>query len=153
VLNGIAVLTASAARTPARPGADQTQRQQLTVMFCDLVGSTQLASRLDPEDLRHLTLSYQNLCEQVVTHDEDLIARLKSGTAERAYQDALNTATAQGASSLVLRIAVGLAQLHIDQQRHTDARQLLTRALAADIPQHPQLETASALLTTLDNSA
>lgn len=66
---------------------------------------------------------------------------------------AVLTATTQGASSLVLRITVGLAHQHIDQQRHTDARQLLPRTLAADIPQHPQWKTANALLTTLDNSA
>ena len=33
-------------------GASSGERRQLTVMFCDLVGSTALASRLDPEDLR-----------------------------------------------------------------------------------------------------
>lgn len=35
--------------------AAQPERRQLTVMFCDLVGSTSLAERLDPEDLRDLT--------------------------------------------------------------------------------------------------
>ena len=35
-------------------GASSAERRQLTVMFCDLVGSTALASRLDPEDLREV---------------------------------------------------------------------------------------------------
>jgi class 3 adenylate cyclase len=43
---------------PTTPGAtdptrqDDAERRQLTVMFCDLVGSTALSERLDPEDLR-----------------------------------------------------------------------------------------------------
>jgi predicted amidophosphoribosyltransferase len=37
------------------PGAE---RRQLTIMFCDLVGSTALASRLDPEDLREVIAEY-----------------------------------------------------------------------------------------------
>jgi hypothetical protein len=37
------------------PGAE---RRQLTVMFCDLVGSTQLSAQLDPEDLHHVIQSY-----------------------------------------------------------------------------------------------
>ena len=36
-------------------------RRQLTVLFCDLVGSTELASRLDPEDLREVVLEYQSI--------------------------------------------------------------------------------------------
>src|SRR4051812_40046963 len=38
----------------AASGANFAERRQLTVMFCDLVGSTALASRLDPEDLREV---------------------------------------------------------------------------------------------------
>ena len=34
------------------PRAESAERRQLTVMFCDLVGSTELSARLDPEDLR-----------------------------------------------------------------------------------------------------
>jgi NADH pyrophosphatase NudC (nudix superfamily) len=50
---------------PTRPAAspppriDSAERRQLTVMFCDLVGSTALASRLDPEDLREVIAAYQ----------------------------------------------------------------------------------------------
>jgi len=39
---------------PAPPPTDSAERRQLTVMFCDLVGSTALATRLDPEDLREV---------------------------------------------------------------------------------------------------
>src|SRR5689334_2789943 len=38
------------------------ERRQLTVMFCDLVGSTALSEKLDPEELRSLLHAYQTLC-------------------------------------------------------------------------------------------
>src|SRR5689334_11821442 len=40
--------------TERASAAGAAERRQLTVMFCDLVGSTELASRLDPEDLREV---------------------------------------------------------------------------------------------------
>lgn len=46
---------------PDRAGqkaADRAERRQLTVMFCDLVGSTALSARLDPEDMRELLQTY-----------------------------------------------------------------------------------------------
>ena len=39
--------------------APEGERRQLTVMFCDLVGSTALSERLDPEELRDLVHAYQ----------------------------------------------------------------------------------------------
>jgi TOMM system kinase/cyclase fusion protein len=42
------------------------ERRQLTVMFCDLVDSTALAERLDPEELRRVIRSYQEACAAVV---------------------------------------------------------------------------------------
>jgi class 3 adenylate cyclase len=43
------------------------ERRQLTVMFCDLVGSTSLASRLDPEDLREVLGAYHAAVAEMVT--------------------------------------------------------------------------------------
>ena len=59
---------------PAAPGAtsaepkphDVAERRQLTVMFCDLVGSTALASRLDPEDLREVIGAYHRCVAETV---------------------------------------------------------------------------------------
>ena len=48
----------------ARPG--DGERRQLTVMFCDLVGSTPLAEKLDPEDLREVVEAYHALCATVI---------------------------------------------------------------------------------------
>ena len=49
----------------AAPRSD-VERRQLTVLFCDLVGSTPLAAALDPEDLRQLMAAYQRCCAEVV---------------------------------------------------------------------------------------
>ena len=45
----------------------EAERRQLTVMFCDLVGSTPLAEKLDPEELREVMQAYQHACVAVVT--------------------------------------------------------------------------------------
>ena len=50
---------ASATLDAAQPRAEpEAERRQVTVMFCDLVGSTALSARLDPEDLREVIASY-----------------------------------------------------------------------------------------------
>jgi predicted ATPase/class 3 adenylate cyclase len=53
------------AETPLAPlGAE---RRQLTVLFCDMVGSTALSVRLDPEDLRAILREFQRCCREAVT--------------------------------------------------------------------------------------
>jgi hypothetical protein len=52
----VAVATPSAPVATESPRRDEAERRQLTVMFCDLVGSTALSARLDPEDLRASSL-------------------------------------------------------------------------------------------------
>jgi class 3 adenylate cyclase len=53
----------------------QAERRQLTVMFCDLVGSTALAERLDPEELRGLMQAYRKACGEVVARYEGHVAQ------------------------------------------------------------------------------
>ncbi len=55
--------------------APEAERRQLTVMFCDLVGSTDLSGRLDPEDLREVVRAYQETAAQVVERYEGYIAQ------------------------------------------------------------------------------
>jgi len=61
------------------PGAiaerPQPERRQLTVLFCDLVGSTMLANRLDPEEMRDLILSYQGVCNTAIRGFDGTITR------------------------------------------------------------------------------
>lgn len=51
------------------------ERRQLTVMFCDLVGSTALSSQLDPEELRYVVQQYQDVCAKVIERYEGYIAQ------------------------------------------------------------------------------
>jgi class 3 adenylate cyclase len=51
------------------------ERRQLTVLFCDLVGSTALSARLDPEDLREVVQKYQQTCAAVIHRHDGHIAQ------------------------------------------------------------------------------
>jgi class 3 adenylate cyclase len=59
---------------PETPSPLEAERRQLTVMFCDLVGSTPLAEQLDPEDYRDVVHAYQQACAQVVQRFDGYIA-------------------------------------------------------------------------------
>src|SRR4051812_14783736 len=63
-LDSAAPVTIGTPATPAPQGA--AERRQLTVMFCDLVGSTALSGRLDPEDLREIVGAYHRCCAAIV---------------------------------------------------------------------------------------
>ena len=55
--------------------ASEGERRQLTVMFCDVVGSTALSERLDPEELRDLMKSYQEVCVDAITSFDGYVAQ------------------------------------------------------------------------------
>jgi class 3 adenylate cyclase/predicted ATPase len=54
---------------------EEAERRQLTVLFCDLVGSTQLSGQLDPEDLRAVVRAYQEAAAAVIQHYAGHIAQ------------------------------------------------------------------------------
>ncbi|HZZ25408.1 MAG TPA: adenylate/guanylate cyclase domain-containing protein [Roseiarcus sp.] len=56
-------------------GEDGAERRQLTVMFCDLVGSTTLTARLDPEDMREVIRAYQDACSGAVARYDGFVAK------------------------------------------------------------------------------
>ena len=62
------------ASAPTRP-APEAERRQLTVMFCDLVGSTTLSGQFDPEDLREVVRAYQETAAAVIQRYEGHIAQ------------------------------------------------------------------------------
>ncbi len=65
------------AKRPAKardPNAG-AERRQLTVMFCDLVGSTELSTKLDVEDLREVISEYQDACRAAIESYDGYIAR------------------------------------------------------------------------------
>jgi class 3 adenylate cyclase/predicted ATPase len=61
--------------TPVASAPPEAERRQLTVLFCDLVDSTALASQLDPEDLRAVVRAYQDTCAKVIARFEGHIAQ------------------------------------------------------------------------------
>jgi class 3 adenylate cyclase/predicted ATPase len=70
------LLTAIAAlRNDQGSAAPAAERRQLTVMFCDLVGSTALAARLDPEDLREVITAYHRAVAEIVAGFDGFVAK------------------------------------------------------------------------------
>jgi class 3 adenylate cyclase/predicted ATPase len=61
------------AATALRPG--DAERRQLTLMFCDLVDSTALSARLDPEDMREIIGAYHRCCAEVVERHGGMIGK------------------------------------------------------------------------------
>ncbi|HEV2129957.1 MAG TPA: AAA family ATPase, partial [Longimicrobiaceae bacterium] len=53
-------------RRPSAAALPEGERLQLTLMFCDLVGSTALSTRLDPEELHEIVQSYQSSCGEII---------------------------------------------------------------------------------------
>src|SRR5215469_11603246 len=123
-------LTREGAVAPAAPLPHATasaERRQLTVMFCDLVGSTALSARLDPEDLREIIRAYHRCCAEQITQAGGFVARyLGDGVlayfgypeaheydAERAVRGALALCEAvpklPTGHDVVLRVRVGVA--------------------------------------------
>jgi len=60
---------------PPRKPEDSAERRQITVMFCDLVGSTALSARLDPEDLRGIIGAYHRCCTEMVERNGGFVAK------------------------------------------------------------------------------
>src|SRR5229473_4101875 len=73
---GMAVPTAVvAAPATGAPAQVDAERRQLTVMFCDLVGSTALSTRFDPEDLRELIGDYHRAVTDTVGRFDGFVAK------------------------------------------------------------------------------
>ncbi|HEY1431712.1 MAG TPA: adenylate/guanylate cyclase domain-containing protein, partial [Stellaceae bacterium] len=104
----------------------EAERRQLTVMFCDLVGSTALAARLDPEDLREVIAAYHRAAAEIVGGLDGFVAkymgdgvlayfgypRAHEEDAERAVRAGLGVIDAVGrvdVKSVKLQARVGIA--------------------------------------------
>ena len=133
MLRLIAELGSQARYTSPAPTADEplthdtAERRHLTVMFCDLVDSTALSAKLDPEDTREIILAYQAACSEVIPTYEGLVARFVGDGAlayfgypraheddpERAVRAGLDIVTAVGRintrSGAKLQVRVGIA--------------------------------------------
>lgn len=57
------------------PTYDIAERRRITVMFCDLVGSTALAARLDPEDMHGIIAAYHKCCASLIQRNGGFVAK------------------------------------------------------------------------------
>ena len=112
----VAAVTAAA---PDAPAPADAERRQLTVMFCDLVGSTSLSSRLDPEDLREVIAAYHRAVAEIVAGFDGFVAKYMGDGVlvyfgyPRAHEDDAERAVRAGLSSIdaVGRLDVKSAKL------------------------------------------
>jgi class 3 adenylate cyclase/predicted ATPase len=70
-----AASAAPAATLAVSASQDSAERRQLTVMFCDLVGSTALSAKLDPEDLRGIIGTYHRCCAELIERNGGFVAK------------------------------------------------------------------------------
>src|ERR1700726_327761 len=115
--------SADEATVPAAPSVtaeDRAERRQVTVMFSDLVGSTALSARMDPEDLREVISAYQKCVADTVRHLGGFVAKYMGDfgypqahedDAERAVRAGLEVIAAVTAlkSPVPLQTRVGIA--------------------------------------------
>ena len=110
---------------PARTPQDTAERRQVTVMFSDLVGSTALSARMDPEDLREVISAYQKCVAETVRRFGGFVAKYMGDgvliyfgypqahedDAERAVRAGLEIVAAVGElkSSVALQTRIGIA--------------------------------------------
>lgn len=117
------------ARAPAVAPMAGAERRQLTVMFCDLVGSTELSAQLDPEDLRDVLHRYQDETAAAIrrfegfvaqylgdgmliyfgypqAHEDDAERAIHAGLEILVAMQALNRARFEGRTRLSVRIGI-----------------------------------------------
>src|SRR5882724_6144254 len=105
---------------PTTPPPPDAQRPQLTVLFCDLVDSTVLASQLDPEEWREVVRAYQSTCAAVIQRYDGHIAQyLGDGLLvyfgyPRAHEDDAQRAVRAG---LGMVEALGQLNTRLDRER------------------------------------
>src|SRR5450631_1766998 len=139
---------AERAHSPSRPQSKATsvsaERRQLTVMFCDLVGSTNLSARLDPEDMHDLIDIYRKSVTDAVArfdgfiaqylgdgvlvyfgypqaHEDDAERAVKAGLAAVVMVDGLK---AQTAAQLKVRVGIATGLVVVSEQMGAGNTQL-----------------------------
>src|SRR5262249_596747 len=74
-VGGLAAPARQVAASPAPAVTSSAERRQLTVMFCDLVGSTPLSTELDPEDLSRILGTFRDTCAETVVRFGGSVAK------------------------------------------------------------------------------
>ena len=129
------------------------ERRQLTVLFCDLVGSSALSARLDPEDTREVIRAYQDACSGAIARYDGFVAkfmgdgvlayfgfpRAHEEDAERAVRAGLDiaavVATLDTRAKETLKVRIGIATVSSwsaiwsDRARHKNRPSSATRRI------------------------
>lgn len=115
--------------TAAKSRTASAERRQISILFCDLVGSTELSLRMDPEDLRDVIEKYRQTCIQPIHYFGGFIQRFvgdgilalfgypnaHEDDAERAVRsglgivEAMHHSTSAGATAVELKVRIGIA--------------------------------------------
>ena len=117
-LAGAAPTSPQPALTELKP-QDTAERRQVTVMFSDLVGSTALSARMDPEDLREVISAYQKCVAETVQRFDGFVAKYMGDGVlvyfgyPQAHEDDAERAVRAG---LELVAAVGALKTHAPLQ-------------------------------------
>ena len=141
---------ASSASLERRDPTGDAERRQLTVMFCDLVGSTELAQRLDPEELRDINRAYQDAVTAAIERFGGYVARYMGDgvlayfgypeahedDAERAVRSALSVVAdiprLEGRESLATRVGIATGPVVVGDLIGASASQ--ERAVVGEAP-------------------
>ena len=127
LLDAIAAVGAAAppAATPVAapdtPASAEAERRQLTVMFCDLVGSTSLSTRFDPEDLREVISAYHRAVAATIAGFDGFVAKYMGDGVliyfgyPQAHEDDTERAVRAGLATIdaVARLDLGSAELQV----------------------------------------
>src|SRR5262245_10164787 len=102
-----------AASRPSVPDEDyRTERRRLTVMFCDLIDSTVLSTRMDPEDTHQILRQYHDLCAALIDQRDGYLAqRLGDGVLAYFGHPVAHEDDASRAIATALQIAADVTQL------------------------------------------
>jgi class 3 adenylate cyclase/predicted ATPase len=132
--------------------AATAERRQLTVMFCDLVGSTSLSTRLDPEDLRDIIGAYHRRSAEIIQQNGGFVAKYmgdgvlayfgypeaRENDAERAVQAGLDLVAAapnlSTPSGTPLQIRIGIATGLVVVGDLTGSGEAQERGIVGDTP-------------------
>jgi len=100
---------------PASAAREEPERRQLTMVFCDLVGSTSLSGRLDPEDMHAVVQAYQDACSGIIARYDGYVANFMGDGIlayfgyPRAHEDDAARAARAG---LEIGAAIGKLETH-----------------------------------------
>jgi len=121
---------------PSVSPEERAERRQVTVMFCDLVGSTALSARMDPEDLREVVSAYQKCVAETVRRFGGFIPDFMGDAVPKFMGDGV-------------LIYFGFPQAHEDDAEQAVRAGLELVAATSGLKTHPTLQTRVGIATGL----